>query len=456
MLFTSLQYALSYSTVSSVSTNSAPSFSVGNWWTETGQYHYTANGTASYYGTWSEDAHYTVQYTVLKQEGGLLDISRFVKGSWTSKATGTWVSPSGGATNQGDYSLTNEYTVMMSTMKVVNVSTTWKDWVGHPFLFMVNPAALSEGGASINGWWVPSGDAKSQNWTEVPWKVGRQTIAFKGMTLNVWSLTYTGNTFGWWRNGQDVHSVGPTTNTYLYDPLYGIDVGYSGSGTSAIHESGGSGWTETYSESYQLSDTNLQFQVQYTLTEEPANAFVTVDGVVYAGSQLPKIFTWDIGSTHNLQVNATIQGPTGTRYVFIQWSDGVKDLSRTLTASQTTELKAMFKTQYQLSVVSEIGDPKGSGWYDTGTTATFSVTSPQPEAGFFGSLGGKSVFQTWSGDSTASSTAASITIDGPKTVRAQWTVDNTQPLMILGGITVVIVIIAGIVAFTMMKRRKSA
>jgi len=179
--------------------------------------------------------------------------------------------------------------------------------------------------------------------------------------------------------------------------------------------------------------------IQMTLQVEPNITGITVDGVPYSANLLPKTFTWQAGSTHTLLVDSTISSASGVRHVFVEWSDGSKDASRTTNATEAARLTARFKIQYELKVISDLGNPQGSGWYDAGSTATFSVTSPQPEAGLFGSLGGKIIFQAWTGDSVADTATASIGMDGPKAVEAQWTTNESQPYMILGGIGAAIV-----------------
>jgi uncharacterized repeat protein (TIGR02543 family) len=185
-----------------------------------------------------------------------------------------------------------------------------------------------------------------------------------------------------------------------------------------------------------------------------ASLYVTVDGVKYASSQLPKTFSWFIGSTHNLTLDSNIQGSSGVRYVFVQWSDGSTQNSRSLVVTQDTKLTATYKTQYQLTVVSDIGNPLGTGWYDAGTQASFSVSSPQPGTGLMGTLGGKSIFQGWSGDSNAASPSATISMDGAKTVTATWASDNTQPYAVLGGIAAVLVIV--VASVILMRRKKNS
>jgi hypothetical protein len=69
-------------------------------------------------------------------------------------------------------------------------------------------------------------------------------------------------------------------------------------------------------------------------------------------------------------------------------------------------IRAVLQTGYPLRVVSLYGETRGSGCYSFGSTATFSVTSPFPVEGHVGLLGGKYVFDRWSGDSIATSPSA--------------------------------------------------
>jgi hypothetical protein len=81
---------------------------------------------------------------------------------------------------------------------------------------------------------------------------------------------------------------------------------------------------------------------------------------------------------------------------------------------------AHYKTQYMLTVISEYGIAEGTGWYDAGTSAPFSVTT-QVDV----SYGVKQVFDRWTGDTQSTSAAAAITMDSPHTVRAIWRMDST-------------------------------
>jgi len=179
-----------------------------------------------------------------------------------------------------------------------------------------------------------------------------------------------------------------------------------------------------------------------TFAAEPADVGLTIDGVSYTSQQLvSNIFEWDNGSTHTLQVIATVLGNPGVRYVFLQWRDGSRDLSRTITATKHGDYSALFKTQYELKVISDWGNPQGGGWYDAGSKATFSVTSPLPEPGWLGLLGGKVILQEWTGSSSAKTATSTITMDGPKTVQAIWITDNSQVYITLAILAVAVIIL---------------
>jgi uncharacterized repeat protein (TIGR02543 family) len=108
----------------------------------------------------------------------------------------------------------------------------------------------------------------------------------------------------------------------------------------------------------------------------------------------------------------------GRRHVFTGW--GGDSTATTAEASITmyspATVTAGWKPQYYLTVTSEYGDSEGEGWYDMGAEVTFSVG---PEILDHGD-GSRHVFLGWSGDSTATTAEASIAVDSPATVTADW------------------------------------
>jgi hypothetical protein len=85
-------------------------------------------------------------------------------------------------------------------------------------------------------------------------------------------------------------------------------------------------------------------------------------------------------------------------------------------------------------------------------THTISVTSPIPESGFMGILGARIMFDRWSGDLSGSTPTATIKMDGPKTVTAEWRTDYTMPYAIIGVTGAVIIVVA---LLLLMKRRRA-
>jgi len=366
-----------------------------------------------------------------------------------STATDTWVKPNSGKTKRGTAEETNDYTIDAATLKVIAVSNKdYKDDVGLQSVWMTTPTGLTQGSTVLCPWY-------GKTTTEVPWRVaGSQTVSIEHINVSAWKLVYTGEGVAYW-SLKDVGSTGTETITRLYDAYYGIELGWSVVGSYVLTSKWG-GWTETYSSTAQITETNLVFPVSVTVSAEPTDAAVTIDGAVYADGQLPKIFTWTPGSLHELQVNATIQTAPGVRYVFVQWSDGYNETSRTVTVSQAINYTATFKTQYELKVISDFGNPAGEGWYDSGSSATFSVTSPvsmNDFMGTLGTLGGKYVFDHWSGDATDITPTASVMMDKPRTATAEWRTDYTMPYNIIGAILAAIAIFAALLT---RRRREKA
>lgn len=145
--------------------------------------------------------------------------------------------------------------------------------------------------------------------------------------------------------------------------------------------------------------------------------------------------------------SATVAGATGTQYVFLEWAiDDVSQPSNPVSIVMNAPHRAVakYKTQYYLTVRSDYGNPQGERWWDAGSTATFSVTSPV-------GIGIQQVFTGWSGDSTVTTTTATIVINGPKTVSANWRTDYTQLYMIIAAIAV----IGAVTTIALTRRRKS-
>ena len=198
--------------------------------------------------------------------------------------------------------------------------------------------------------------------------------------------------------------------------------------------SGEGSHTFTYEEQYQLS-----------IETAPVGA-VTIAGAGW----------YSKGAAVNIgQIPEVVNVDSGTKLVRKSISVDKQEVATpptSITMDKPHTVRIQYQKQYHLKVISDYGNPQGEGWYDDGAKATFSVESPSPQAGVLGLLGGRMVFKAWTGDSSSTSVSASIQMNGPKTVTAKWTTDNTLLYVVIGAIVAVVLI----VALLLVRRRKKA
>ncbi len=152
--------------------------------------------------------------------------------------------------------------------------------------------------------------------------------------------------------------------------------------------------------------------VEITINTNLSGREFQVDGTTYSSEQ---VFNWVENSEHELSVSSPQTGAAGVRYLYSSWSDGGSQ-SHTYTVPGTdATVTVNFQTQYYLTVNSDHDNPQGEDWYNSGTNANFSVTTPADE-----SDGTRYVFTNWSGDYSGTNASASITMNSPKEVTANW------------------------------------
>ncbi len=131
---------------------------------------------------------------------------------------------------------------------------------------------------------------------------------------------------------------------------------------------------------------------------------------------------YDSGSAAHANVkDPEVDEGQGTRQVFAGWT---RDASGTALASNDIIMNgpktavATWKTQFYLTVKSDPPNASGlngSGWYDTGSQASFSAAAIIPAAD-----NTRLEFDHWSGDYAGQSPTGSILMDRPKTVSASY------------------------------------
>jgi hypothetical protein len=223
------------------------------------------------------------------------------------------------------------------------------------------------------------------------------------------------------------------------------------------------GFQDTYSNV--LSDSLYRWPFPIAISDKltlevqaPYPVVVTVDGVPQTPGQAT-LYELALGQ-HTISVPSAQPVDQFSRLRFDHWSDGSKDTSRTVNLQDDTALSVLYATQYRLDLASLQAKTNGvgAGWYDSGSTATFSSASTQPMDGMLGTLGGKWVFQGWyeGNNLMTSSASGSVKMDRAHALMSQWAPDYTQPLIILGVIVIVVVVAIGLAGYRMRKRGHEA
>jgi hypothetical protein len=150
-----------------------------------------------------------------------------------------------------------------------------------------------------------------------------------------------------------------------------------------------------------------------TITSNPTGfGLVKVDGTTII---TPQTYAWTTGSSHTLQALSPVTGGSGVQYIWTSWSDGGGQSHQYTVPSSSQTVTASFTTKYYLTVTSPYSSPTGAGWYNSGSSASFSVTSPAN-----GGTGTQYVCTGYSGDASGSGTSGSITMNGIKIVTFNW------------------------------------
>jgi hypothetical protein len=225
-------------------------------------------------------------------------------------------------------------------------------------------------------------------------------------------------------DGQSSGTIGGAqikTLTFNINTSHTISVDQNVAGTTGIrYFAAQNTWTVSSGGSHTFS-----YQPQYLLT-----VATTPNGI----TQLTGGGWYNAGSIIQTgTANATLAGSAGTQYAFQNWQvDGVTQTGNpiSITLDKPHTAVAMYQVQYYLTIDSSYGNPQGAGWYNSGSTATFSVTSPN------GMLI-QQVFVQWTGDNPGTATQATIAMDAPKTITAVWTTSYTQLYIALGAVAAV-------------------
>ncbi len=130
---------------------------------------------------------------------------------------------------------------------------------------------------------------------------------------------------------------------------------------------------------------------------------------------------YDADATANAVLPAgTVPSGDGVQRIFTGWSgdaSGAGLISNDIVMNAAKTATANWKTQYYLTTSTAYGTATGAGWYDSGTTATATLSVGTVS----GSTGVQNLFTGWGGDASGTGlTSNAIIMNGAKTATANW------------------------------------
>jgi len=167
---------------------------------------------------------------------------------------------------------------------------------------------------------------------------------------------------------------------------------------------------------------------------------ITVDGTTeQTSANGDAVFIEAVSSNPSVSVPPMVELQNSTRIIFAQWSDGVTETQRQVPIDGDIGLTAQYRVQYLLTVSN---GTTTQGWYDRGVNVTVSApasTSAPWPLSIFGVI---ETFHGWSGDTQSFSQSVNLTMDSPKTITADMTIDYGPiivPAIFLAGIVVAVI-----------------
>jgi hypothetical protein len=167
-----------------------------------------------------------------------------------------------------------------------------------------------------------------------------------------------------------------------------------------------------------------------------------------AFGEVPGSGWYDANSQIQISISSPIDHGNGTRRIFLGWEGAVQGTDTTISVlvDSPKVISSNWKTQYQLALVSDYGGHSGSGWYDAGSEATYSI-EPIVQA----DTETRHVFIRWTGDVPSTTPSGTVLMNGPKQMTAEWKIqynvtfgahgldNNTQILIVMNNSTYTVV-----------------
>lgn len=171
---------------------------------------------------------------------------------------------------------------------------------------------------------------------------------------------------------------------------------------------------------------NVSNIVTFVLSSTMVTSSLEIDGQQYQVAANKSTSLLLTPGLHTLQAPSLIQTEPLMRFIFVGWSDGINSNPRPIVINDDAQISALYRTEYYLSVKSNMGNVSGEGWYEKGSQASFAATASSDVMTWSGLFTDHYRFGGWYGDSSSSNVSVSITMDGPKSVEATWIHSGTS------------------------------
>ncbi len=167
---------------------------------------------------------------------------------------------------------------------------------------------------------------------------------------------------------------------------------------------------------------NFILALGITITSNPTGyGYVLVDGVEIT---TPHVYDWVAGS-HTIEAIPSFIVGTDQQFIFNSWSDGGSPIHTFMVTNPTASVTANFDQKVRLTMATNGGTTtpsvgENNEWRNEGSTVTISATAPLP-----GLANERYVWNGWTGTGIGSYTGMTntitITLTGPVTESASWT-----------------------------------
>ena len=157
-----------------------------------------------------------------------------------------------------------------------------------------------------------------------------------------------------------------------------------------------------------------------------------------------------IDETYSVAVPTNVELKNSTRLLFSGWSDGNNNTTRSILLDGDVKVTGYYHHQYLLQVTSAVPAYSYSKWCDAGSNVTLNVNSTVPFSYPLDLIGLKYAFQGWTGDLNSKLNQVNLTMNSPRSINANFSVDYS-PLVLP---FILIVGIIGALILTMLRRKR--